>query len=514
MFLPTGPQRAQVAVKGERIIAVGDEVAGLVGPNTQVVPVSGMLAPGIQDAHVHPVWGGLEVLRCDLSPYTEASAYRQAVAHYARANPDRGWVTGGGWSMAAFPGGNPHRRDLDDIVADRPVLLHNCDHHGAWVNTRALELAGIDRLTPDPPDGRIEREADGTPTGVLHEGAVALVARHLPEASAAEYEAALRIAQTHLHRLGITGWQDAILGPYGGYRDPSPAYRALAASGELTARVCGALWWDRDRGTEQIEELVARRAENAIGRFGTPMVKIMLDGVAENFTAALTEPYLCGHGNGLSFVDFDRLPGYVKALSAAGFGVHFHAIGDAAVRAALDAVAATGKSVARHQIAHIQLIDPRDVPRFGQLGVIANMQPFWAGHDPQLDDLVLPYIGPERSGWLYPFGDLHSSGARLAAGSDWPVTTANPWQGMEMAVTRAMHSDEVLLPAQRLGLVTALTAYTLGSAYANSCDEAGVIEAGRLADLILLDRDPFLGEISQTRVTQTYVGGERVFDGS
>jgi predicted amidohydrolase YtcJ len=242
------------------------------------------------------------------------------------------------------------------------------------------------------------------------------------------------------------------------------------------------------------------------------MVKIMLDGVAENFTAALTEPYHGDHGSGMSFVDFDLLPGYVKALSAAGFGVHFHAIGDAAVRAALDAVAVTGKSLLRHQIAHIQLIHPSDVPRFGELGVIANMQPFWACHEPQLDELALPYLGPERAGWLYPFGDLHRSGARLAAGSDWPVTSANPWEGMQVAVSRVYHGDDVLLPGQRLDLATALRAYTRGSAYANGCDDAGAIEVGRLADLVLLENNPFDTEISQTRVTQTYVGGERVFD--
>lgn len=511
-FLPSGPRRADVAIRGERIVAVGD-CAGLIGPNTEVVEVTGMVVPGVQDAHVHPVWGGLEVLGCDLSPYSEASAYRQAIDHYARANPGREWVTGGGWSMAAFPGGTPHRRDLDDVVPDRPVLLHNCDHHGAWVNTAALRLAGIDRLTPDPADGRIEREPDGTPTGMLHEGAVGLVARLLPAVSEADYEAALRIGQAHLHSFGITGWQDAIVGPYGGYRDPSPAYRALAARGELTGRVCGALWWERERGLEQIEELIGRRDVNAVGRFGTPMVKMMLDGVAENFTAAMTEPYLGGHGNGLSFVDFGLLPGYVKALTEAGFGVHFHAIGDAAVRAALDAVASAGRTDARHQIAHLQLVHPSDVARFAELGVIANMQPFWACHEPQLDELSIPFLGPRREKWLYPFGDLHRSGARLAAGSDWPVTSANPWEGMHVAVNRAYQGDHVLLPEQRLDLVTALTAYTRGSAHANGCDEAGVIAPGRLADLAVLENDPFVGEISQTRVTHTYVGGDRVFDG-
>ncbi|HCT79516.1 MAG TPA: amidohydrolase [Micromonosporaceae bacterium] len=513
VFLATGPQLADVAVQDDRILAIG-QVKDLIGPQTEVVPIDGMLVPGVQDAHVHPVWGGLEMLRCELSWIEGVTGYRRAIAEYARAYPGRAWVTGGGWAMTAFPGGTPHRRDLDDIVPDRPVLLHNCDHHGAWVNTKALELAGIDATTPDPADGRIEREADGTPTGLLHEGAVALVTRHLPPESQAEYEAALRLGQKHLHRFGITGWQDAILGEYGGYRDPSPAYRALAASGELTARVTGALWWDRDRAAEQIEELVARRAENAIGRFGTPMVKIMLDGVAENFTASLTEPYLGDRGRGLSFVDYERLPEHVKALVRQGFSVHFHAIGDAAVRAALDAVAASEPgSNARHQIAHLQLVDPQDVKRFGSLGVIANMQPFWACHEPQLDTLAIPFLGAERASWLYPFGDLLRAGTPLAAGSDWPVSSADPWQGMHVAVNRAYHGDHVLLPAQRLDLMTALSAYTRGSAYANGCDEAGLIAPGYLADFVVLDRNPFQGEIRETRVLQTYVGGERVYDG-
>ena len=243
--------------------------------------------------------------------------------------------------------------------------------------------------------------------------------------------------------------------------------------------MCGALWWDRDRGAEQIEELVARRAENAIGRFGTPMVKIMLDGVAENFTAAVTEPYLGGHGNGLSFVDFDALPGYVKALSAAGFGVHFHAIGDAAVRAALDAVAAAGQR---------RCAAPDRPPPAGRSPGRAALRRAWRDRE-HAAVLGLPRAAARRARVAVPgpgAGRLavplrrpaRARGARLAAGSDWPVTTANPWEGMQVAVTRAYHGDEVLLPAQRLDLVTALTAYTQGSAYANGCDEAGVIEAG------------------------------------
>jgi len=514
-FIAGAPRPLDVAVRRGTIAATGD-VSGLIGPATEVVEVGdGLLIPGIQDAHVHPVWAGLEAMRCDLSGLSGLAAYREKIYAYARARPGGGWVTGGGWSMADFPGGTPKARDLDDIVPDRPVLLHNADHHGAWVNSAALRLAGIDRHTPDPPDGRLERDTHGNPTGVLHEGAVALVTQLVPPASPGDYEAALRVAQAHLHSLGITGWQDAILGEYAGYLDPSPAYRTLASCGELTARVCGALWWDRRLGLEQLPELIGRRVANEADRFATPMVKIMLDGVVENFTAAMLSPYLHGHGSGLSFMDSGSLHEAVKALDGGGFGVHFHAIGDAAVRSALDAVASSARSAPfRHQIAHLQVVDPADVPRFAELGVIPNMQPYWACHEPQLDELAIPVLGDERARWLYPFGDLERSGATLAAGSDWPVSTADPWQAMHVAVNRSCDGGEPLLPEQSLSLSAALTAYTLGSAEANGCRDAGVIAAGHLADLVVLDRDPFAApasEIGQTRVVQTFVGGQRVY---
>lgn len=507
-FVDGRPRRADVAVKGERILAVGESLRELIGPRTEVVPVDGLLIPGIQDAHAHPVWGGLESLRCNLSELDGAHAYLARIAEYAAQNPDREWITGGGWAMAAFPRGTPHKRDLDDIVPDRPVLLYNCDHHGAWVNSRALELAGIGQGTPDPPDGRIERDADGSPSGVLHEGAMDLVGRFTPPPGQTLLQAALRYAQAHMHSLGITGWQDAILGDYGGYADPSPVYRALAQTGELTARVTGALWWQRTQGTEQIPSLVRRRAENEVGRFRTPMVKMMLDGVCENFTAAMTSPYLGGHGSGLSFVDFGSLREHVHALAGAGFGVHFHAIGDAAARAALDAV--EGLPPGRHQIAHLQVVHPDDVPRFGKLHVIANMQPLWACHEPQLDELAIPFLGPQRAAWLYPFGDLLRGGAPLAAGSDWPVSSADPWRAMHVAVHRSLDGP-VLLAGQRLSPSDALLAYTSGSVYANGYDDAGVIAPGRLADLVLLSGNPFESNFLGTRTQRTYVGGELVF---
>lgn len=519
-----------VAVTGGRIVAVGhDEVRELIGSKTEVVDLTGrMLMPGFQDAHVHPVWGGLDMMRCDLAPFSTRDEYLERIAAYSAERPDDEWILGGGWMMSAFPGGTPTAADLDTVVPDRPAFLPNRDGHGAWVNSRALELAGIDRDTPDPGDGRIERLADGSPSGTLHEGAMSLVNRLLPETPLGEAKQALLLAQSYLHSLGITSWQDAILGDYGDAGNPADAYQALAEEGTLTARVRGALWWDRSRGVEQIEELVAHRERLGAGRFTTGSVKIMADGVAENFTAAMLDPYLdaCGHthlGNGIEFVDPAVLHDAAPRLDALGFQLHFHAIGDRAVRNSLDAVeaarTANGWHDTRHHIAHIQVIHPDDVPRFRTLGVAANMQALWATFEPQMVDLTLPFLGEERSAWQYPFGDLLRAGAVLAAGSDWSVSSPDPLAAIHVAVNRMAgpgHEEgdyPPFLPDQALDLATALTAYTAGSAYVNHLDDTGQVRVGALADLVVLDRDPFAAppsEIGLTGVEQTFVEGERV----
>jgi predicted amidohydrolase YtcJ len=518
-FINGRPQLADVSIAGGLIRP--DLRAG---PQTEIVDLTGrLLIPAFHDAHAHPAWGGLELSQCDLSTVT--GGYAAKISEYARAHPGRSWVTGGGWSMSAFPRGTPEARELDLYVPDRPVLLYNGDHHGAWVNSVALELAGIDRHTLDPADGRIERYPDGTPTGLLHEGAMDLVARLAPHAGLSDQIEALLRGQAHLHSLGVVSWQDAILGAYGGYDDPTPAYLALAQSGGLTARVCGALWWDRALGAEQIPELVSRRAD--LPGFATPHVKIMLDGVAENFTAAMSEPYLGGHGSGMPFVDYAELPDYVTQLAEAGFSAHFHAIGDAAVSAALDAVEITAQRLRagsgpagsagpdrwRHQIAHLQVVKPSDVERFARLGVIANMQAFWACHEPQLDKLAIPFLGPQRAQWLYLFGDLARAGAPLACGSDWPVSSANPWDAIHVAVNRSYEDSPALLPDQALDLARVLTAYTLGSAKANNLNDSGLIAPGWRADLAVLDRNPFelpSRDLTHTKVIQTYAGGSLV----
>ncbi|MER7577160.1 amidohydrolase [Streptomyces sp. NPDC126514] len=527
VLTPEGRTAATVAVTGDRVTAVGgDEVRELAGPRTEVVELAGrLLLPGFQDAHVHPVPAGLELTQCDLTGAKTAAESVAAVRAYADAHPEREWITGGGWSMEAFEGGTPAKELLDAVVPDRPVYLPNRDHHGAWVNSRALELAGVTRDTPDPADGRIERDASGEPSGTLQEGAMHLVGRLTPAATPGDRLAALLHAQRHLHSLGITAWQDALVGDFLGMDDPAEAYLAAARDGSLTARVVGALWWDRGRGAEQIPELVERRRALSHGRFRAGTVKLMLDGVAENGTAALLDPYLdrcgCATANrGTSFLDPGQLPKYVTELDALGFQCHFHALGDRAVRDALDAIeaarGANGPSDTRPHLAHLQVVHPDDVPRFAALGATANIQPLWAAHEPQMDELTIPFLGSERARWQYPFGALLGSGARLAAGSDWPVSSPDPLEGIHVAVNRVVPggTGPVFLPGERIALAEALTAYTAGSAYVNHLDDTGAVRAGALADLVVLDRDPFAGppeEIAETRVARTYVGGARVY---
>ncbi|MFG2894197.1 amidohydrolase [Streptomyces sp. NPDC048248] len=527
---PARTRASAVAVRGDRILAVGHEaeVANLIGPATEVVDLHGkLLLPGFQDAHVHPVGGGMELGQCDLSSAVTADAYRDIIRCYADARPEAPWITGGGWSMEAFPGGMPTRGFLDAIVPDRPVFLVNRDHHGGWANSRALERAGLTARTPDPVDGRIERDATGEPSGMLQEGAMRLVADLLPEPTLTELTEGLLRAQRLLHSYGVTAWQDAMLGRGPGTADPIPAYLAARREGKLTARVTGALWWDRSRGSEQIPELIARREELSGGLLRATSVKIMQDGIAENHTAAMLTPYLtaCGcasDNSGISFIDPGDLRRYVTELDAAEFQVHFHALGDRAVREALDAVEAArranGLKDTRPHLAHLQVVHPDDVPRFRKLGATANIQALWAAHEPQMDELTIPFLGPRRAAWQYPFGDLLRSGATLAAGSDWPVSSPDPIAALHVAVNRRTPdgppSAPVFLPDQRIDLGSALAAYTAGSAYANHLDDTGSIQPGKLADLVVLDRDPFDGpgeEIAVTRVLQTFVGGRRVY---
>ncbi len=519
------PTATALAVREGRIVAVGsdDDVVGLVGQHTRVVQLRGeTVSPGFQDAHIHPIGAGVGWLQCDLRDRHGLDEYLPIIAAYAEAHADLDWIIGEGWSMGDFEGGTPRAEDLDRVVPDRPVFLSNRDGHGAWVNSRALERAGITAQTADPGDGRIERNADGSPSGTLHEGAMDLVRRLMPPDTVDEMLEGLELAQRYLHSVGVTAWQDAWV-----TQDMIEVYRTFGARGKLTARVVGAHWWDRASGLDQLDGFVELRDRDPNGRFQATAVKLMLDGVLENFTGAMLEPYLDGHGastgqSGLDFIDPGELREIVTRVDARGFQPHFHAIGDRAVRNALDAVeaarTANGPSDTRPHVAHIQVIHPDDIPRFRELDVAANAQPFWAVHETQMDVLTIPFLGPERTGWQYPFGSLLRAGAHLAMGSDWSVSTADPLREMEVAVTRVddvERTSEPFLPEERLTLHEAFAAFTRGSARVNHLDDTGVLAPGRLADLVVLDRDVFApdaGPLAQARVIATFIDGIAVHD--
>ena len=519
-----------VAITGDRITAVGtdDDVRAIAGTRTTERHLPGrMVVAGFQDSHIHPPFGGRNLLHIFLNDIQGRENYLSAIKAYAEANPDTPWIIGGGWAMEYFPGGTPRREDLDAIVPDRPVFIMNRDVHGAWVNSKALEIAGITRDTPDPADGRIERDPEtGEPSGTLHEGAAYSVNdRFVPLPTVADWERAILEAQRFLHAFGITAWQDAWVTP-----DTLAAYKSLANSGQLTARVVGALWWDRHLGLEQIDGFVEQRETGAGPGFHPHTVKIMTDGVLENYTGALLQPYCDGCGghsdnSGLNFIEPDVLAAAVTELDRLGFPVHMHTIGDRAVRSALDAVqaarTANGANDRRHHLAHVQIVQPADVPRFRELGVVANCQPYWAQMEPQMAELTLPFLGEERAAMQYPFGDLLRHGTVLAMGSDWSVTTANVLEEIEVAVNRVdpeNRDNAPFLPEQRISLQDAIAAFTMGTAYVNHDEvESGSIEVGKRADLAVLSTNLFAEgapPISDAHVELTLASGAVVYERS
>jgi hypothetical protein len=352
-----------------------------------------------------------------------------------------------------------------------------------------------------------------------------LVADIAPRPTAGDLRQALLSAQAYLHSLGIVGWQDALVGTGLGMADSLDTYLDLADAGELTGKPVLALWWDRDRGAEQIPELVERRARAQAHGVRATSVKIMQDGVCETFTAAVLDPYLDRHGHatdnhGLSFIAADDLREYVAQLDALDFQVHIHALGDRAVRDSLDAVeharGRNGDRGNRHHLAHLQIIARDDLSRFGSTGAIANAQPLWACREPQMDELTLPFLSPTARESQYLFRSLLDAGARLGFGSDWPVSTPDPLAGMHVAVNRRPPGEvdvEPLIEAERLTAVEALAAYTSGSAFINGLEgSTGVLAPGLAADLAVLDRDVLSDtpRLSDTRVLRTFVDGRQV----
>ncbi len=516
------PWAQAVAIRNGRIEFVGsdDAVRTHIGPDTAVFDLRGrMMLPGFQDAHVHPLYSGLEMLSCYVGEEDSVEHYRSAIAACAAREPDREWITGGGWSMAAFgPGARASKTIIDELVPDRPVYLTTADGHTGWANSRALEIAGITRDTPDPVDGIIDRDPEtGEIIGSLQEGAMRLVAEHVPATTFEEKIAALEYARDTMHSVGITSLQKAYA-----HEADLEAYEHLDKQSKLSMRVVAALLWDNKGTEEQIPQMLDLRERYTRGNIRARSVKIFVDGVMENYTAAMLEPYLVDSGTrGIPMIEPDVMTAVVTALAAEGFQVHFHALGDAAARYALDAVEASndinGDADLRHHLSHLQVVHPDDHARFAQLGAVANFQPLWAYADDYIVDLTLPFISAETARWIYPIKSILDSGGMVAFGSDWSVSDVNPMPQIETAITRVdadSHATEVLNPEQRITLEQALHAFTMGSAFVNHHDDVtGSVEVGKFADLVVLDQNLFEIEpqqISETKVLLTLFAGKPV----
>lgn len=507
------PWAEAVAVRDGRIVAVGssEDLATRYDARSTRDLAGQMLLPGFHDAHVHPEGAGVELALCNLNEAATVDAIVAKVRECVETTPGDGWIVGGGWNLSLFPEAHPRKDLLDAITNVRPIVLTGADGHSSWVNSKALELAGITADTPNPAHGIIERDrATGEATGTLRESAQGLLRAVVPSPTMAEREAGLARALDVLNGFGITSFVDASVD--GGNLD---VYRALLSRGELSAKVVASV----EANVEGLDALVQPGDRGSGSRLRVDAVKFFLDGVLEGETAALLEPYI-GRDGAAGQLNFepDVLAERVRALDARNVQVHMHAIGDRAVRAGLDAIeaarAANGDRDNRHHIAHLQLVDPTDYARFAALGVLPNFQALWAFPDAYITDVNLPVVGQERVDRMYPIGSLHRAGARIVAGSDWSVSSANPLLAIETGVRRQDPLGEiegVLNANEAVPLETMLAAYTINGAFLmHQENDTGSISVGKAADLVVLDRDLFAipaEDISEAKVVATYLDG-------
>lgn len=527
-----------VAVKDGAIAYVGPRKGAdaFLGPRTEVIDMKGgVLFPGFTDAHAHLGEGGQALRGLALNDALTPEALQAKVKAYADAHPGLPVISGSGWELSIFPAANPSKTLLDVVVSDRPVILTASDGHNSWVNSRALELAGITKATKDPLNGHIERDPKtGAPTGTLREAAQGLVAGLIPAAHPAEIEKQLEAGIAYENANGYTAVIDAAIAA--GARED--AYVTLDQKGALNIRAMLSLSPGKepletnvtaDRIASVVAALKTRR--DAISRAGKGMVsggsvKIFMDGVPENHSAALLMPYVDASvkpgARGALNMPEQVVKDYVAALDAAGFQVHFHAIGDRAVRVALDAVEqaakVNGSKDRRHFLAHVELIDPADIPRFGRIGAYADIQSLWAFRDEYISKLTEPFIGPARSRWIYPFGSLHKAAATIVSGSDWPVSTSNPFWAMEVAVLRKnpeAGEGASWIPDEVMTVKDYIDALTINGARLMHQEKIrGSIEVGKRADLALVDQDPYAispEKLSDVKIQMTVLEGKPVY---
>ncbi len=519
---PARPWAEAIAIRGDRIVAVGstEVIDEWRGPKTRVTDARERLVlPGIEDSHVHFAAAAAVMHRIDLTGTASVEEVRERIRTWRADHPADEWVRGFGWVYMAFPGGMPDRELLDQIVSDRPALMSCADGHTFWVNSRALAAAGIDRRTPDPPNGAIRHDAAGEPTGVLDEEALSLINRLIPQPSTETRLTWMREALRETARLGVVRMH-SLAGDFE-YLD---LFDRLRRDGELTARFNIAPMIEPPMTEARWKSLREARKRYHDAWICVDGAKLMLDGVIDAHTGAMLEPYADLPGErGKLFWDPEAFTNLVVALDREGFQVSTHAIGDAAIRLALDAYEAAGIKNGprdrRDKVEHVEAPAASDLPRFGRLRVVASFQPLQSNPDPSWIGSWIPHVGPEREARAMPWKSMLRTGAPLAFGSDWPVVTVNPWRGIQIAVTRQdFHGRPAggWVPTERVTVAEAIRAYTLGGAWAMHRDqEEGSIEPGKLANLAILSQNIFEvdpHEIAETRVVLTMVGGRIVHD--
>ncbi len=528
----TDPWATAVAITGKRITYVGDDAGAtsFIGTNTRVVELGGkMLMPAFQDAHVHPVDSGMTFNQCAVFNLPKLEDLLAAIETCVEERPDAGWIVGAGWYVSTFaPSGLPPKSLLDAIAPDTPITLLSNGAHSVWANSAAIESAGITAETKDPKGGRIDRDpATGEPSGSFQETAMPLIQDFEPASTLKQRMAGLAYAQRLFHSFGITGVHDAYveISRETAYTNME-AYTAFADAEALKMHVVAAMLFDPTLPLEpQIELFKELRQSADRQHIKATAIKIMVDGVATSYSAAMLEPYADREADGVTgtpLIPRAEMIDLVTSLDALGFQIHFHSIGDAATRYSLDAIEAAraqnGERDSRHHISHIMVWDPADFGRVVDLDVIANFQALWAYRDTHYDEITRVRLGEKRSNYIYPINTLHKRGAKLAFGSDWYVSSANPLLAIEVSVTRLGpdgDTTEPLLPSEAIDLATAIRVATLGSAYGNFLDkETGSIEVGKLADLIVIDKNIFdipARDISEARVMLTLFEGESVY---
>ncbi len=515
------PSADAILIRAGRIVCLGtaSDLQHLASAGARIIDAGGRLVlPGFQDAHVHLMDGGTDLIQTAwLGDATTLTDLQHTLATHA-AQDSSALVMGGGWNNAFFGDANLTRAQLDAVLPDRPCIVYDDSAHSACINSAACSLAGITRDTPDPPNGHLVRDAGGTPTGMLHEDAIYWARARLPAISDATYLAGARAGQAHANNLGITGVLDPCITDY-----QARAYAGLVASGGMTLRVAGAAKVDvADTSASVIARLTALRAAHKTEYFKVNSAKFFLDGILENRTAAMIAPYGDAQGGNapLMFAP-DQIASLFAALDAARFQIHVHVIGDLAARAALDgfevALRANGAWPSLHQLAHLEVLDPVDTSRIVALGAMANIQPLWAQVDPEVPDLSFAMIGTARETNTYAFRQMLNAGAPYCLSSDWPVTTMNPFEIIETAVTRQPSGREDVAPFhpnERLTMLEAVLGYTAHAAAA--CwrgHYTGRLMPGFSADLIVLDQDiltcdPY--DIGKTNVMLTLFQGRDV----